>query len=222
MDKYIESFSSQGKLVADEKENIIFLCNFIRHQTSTSPKILEGLQKIAPSIPSPVIAKALCIRYPQVYGADKEASDTVSIPYADGIHTLSIPSGEIGSWNREVGIVNCEEGGSEAPPPCPHKKIVALYHEALPEHQRVEMLNDKRKGLMNARWKEVGERLRTKDKPDGAEERLAYLKHYFSVASQKEIFTGKKAFSDGGVYMVNFDKLMSPDCFVGIIEGKYT
>lgn len=221
VDKCLESFSSQGKIVADEKENIIFLCNFIKHQTSTSPKILEGLQKISPSIPSPIIAKAICIRYPQVYGVNKDASDTISIPYADGTHTLSIPSGEIGSWNREVGIGNCEEGGASAPPPCPHKKIVALYHEALPEHQRVEMLNEKRKGLMNARWGEVGERLRAKEQDDSDTSRLAWLRHFFSVAAKSDFLTGKKAFPDGGVYMVDFDKLMSPSGFVGVVEGKY-
>ena len=117
VDKFLEAFQEAGKVVCDPEHNLVFLTNFIRHQSSTSPKIIDGLRKLAPSIRSPIIAKALCIRYPDVYGVTKDASDTVSIPYANGIHTLCIPSGEFGSWNLEVGKGKLEEGRKIAPNP---------------------------------------------------------------------------------------------------------
>ena len=115
VDKYLEAFEAAGKIVCDSDHNLVFLTNFIRHQSSTSPKILDGLRKLAPSISSPVIAKALCVRYPDVYDVDKESSDTVSIPYANGINTLCIPSGEIGSWKGEDGKGKMERGSGKVP-----------------------------------------------------------------------------------------------------------
>ncbi len=118
VDKYINMFASHGKLVADEKMNLIFLCNFIKHQTSTSPKLLEGLQRIAPLVSSPIIAQAICIRYPQVYGLNKhdfDTFDTLHIPYANGMHSLCIASQEIGNWKLEEGSWKLEEGNDAAP-----------------------------------------------------------------------------------------------------------
>lgn len=103
VDKYLAEFEASGKIVCDPAHNLIFLTRFIRHQTSTSPKILQGLKQLTASIPSPIIAKALCVRYPQVYGIETYHTDTVSIPYANGMHTLDIPSAEFGSWKMEDG-----------------------------------------------------------------------------------------------------------------------
>lgn len=103
VDKYLAEFEARGKIVCDPEHNLIFLTRFIRHQTSTSPKILQGLKQLTASIPSPIVAKALCVRYPQVYGIETYPTDTVSIPYADGMHTLDIPSAEFGSWKMENG-----------------------------------------------------------------------------------------------------------------------
>lgn len=116
VDKFLEAFQEAGKIVCDSERSLVFLTNFIRHQSSTSPKLLDGLRKLALSINSPIIAKALCIRYPEIYEVNKDASDTVSIPYADGIHTLCIPSGEFGSWKREEGKGKLEEGKGKNPP----------------------------------------------------------------------------------------------------------
>jgi hypothetical protein len=109
VNKHLDDFKVSEKIVCDQDHNLIFLVNFIRHQCSTSPKILDGLAKLAPTICSPIIAKALCIRYPEVYGVDRYPMDTVSIPYANGIHTLCIPSGEM-EREREIGTGNLEDG----------------------------------------------------------------------------------------------------------------
>lgn len=110
VDRYLTDFEANGKVVCDPSHNLIFLTRFIRHQTSTSPKILQGLKQLTLSIPSPVIAKALCVRYPQVYDVEPYPIDTVSIPYANGMYTLDIPSAEFGSWNLEVGKGKVEGG----------------------------------------------------------------------------------------------------------------
>lgn len=107
------------------------------------------------------------------------------------------------------------------PPACPYEQVIALYHAALPEHQRVEVINAKRRGAIKARWGDVGGRLRNKGHPDGQSERLSYLRRFFLRAAESDFLTGKKMLRDGTVYRVDFDKLISPGGFVGVIEGKY-
>lgn len=104
---------------------------------------------------------------------------------------------------------------------CPYTAIVAMYHEAFPEHPRVALLNAKRKKAIKARWADAGERLRKLRRDDSASGRLDYFRRLFSKAGQSDFLTGKKAFRDGSVYRVDFDKLMSPGGFIGVIEGKY-
>lgn len=112
-------------------------------------------------------------------------------------------------------------GPQSSPPPCPYEQIRDMYHRAFPEHPRVALLSAKRKGSVKARWGDAGRRLRELQRPDCAAERLAYFQRLFHKAAMSDVLTGKKAFRDGGVYRVDFDKLMSPGGFMGVIEGKY-
>lgn len=114
------------------------------------------------------------------------------------------------------------EPGRDSPASsCPCEKIRDMYHAAFPEHPRVALLNAKRRGAIKARWSDAGKRLRELKRPDSAAERLAYFQRLFKRAAMSDFLTGKKAFRDGSVYRVDFDKLMSPGGFMGVIEGKY-
>jgi len=106
-------------------------------------------------------------------------------------------------------------------PSCPAKEIVELYHEILPEHPRVEILNEARRRSINARWSDIGNRLKEKSRRDSRENRLEYMRQIFLKASQSDFLCGRTTFRDGKTYMVTFDKLMSPSGFIGVIEGKY-
>ena len=106
-------------------------------------------------------------------------------------------------------------------PPCPAKEIVELYHEILPEHPRVEILNETRRRSINARWSDIGTRLKEKGREDTRAARLAYMRQIFLKASQSDFLCGRTTCRDGKTYMVTFDKLMSQSGFIGVIEGKY-
>lgn len=75
-------FESDGKLIRDGLK--IWLTNFIKHQTTTSEKLIAGLQKLIPNIESPKICHAVCIRYPHVFEGLGYRMDTLSIPPAEG------------------------------------------------------------------------------------------------------------------------------------------
>jgi hypothetical protein len=105
---------------------------------------------------------------------------------------------------------------------CPYRKIIELYHEALPGHPQVKMLNKTRKEHISARWKDAGERLRSLKSQDSPEYRLAWFGKYFAYAGTRDLLTGRRALSDGRVYIADFDKLISPSCFVALVEkSKY-
>ena len=113
------------------------------------------------------------------------------------------------------------EGHAGKRPACPVKEIVAMYHDILPEHPRVEIINAQRRGAINARWADIGNRLKEKGSEDSREARLEYMKHVFLKASRSSFLTGRVTGHDGRTYMVTFDKLMSPSGFIGVIEGRY-
>lgn len=79
-------------------------------------------------------------------------------------------------------------------PPCPHDKIVALFHEVLPELPGVDLslLNEKRRTLMNARWKWVLETKRSDGvrRAETPEQALNWLRLYFNKVRSNGFLMG--------------------------------
>lgn len=101
-----------GKVICDG--NYIWLTRFIKHQCSTSPKLVQSMKAILKDLPSKKLRRAICLAYPHIFECGEEdvsPDDTLSIPYPDGTTTVGIPSGEYGTWNMELGIL---EGGINA------------------------------------------------------------------------------------------------------------
>lgn len=121
--------------------------------------------------------------------------------------------------NTDSAIATASE--LEKTPSCPYQEIIDLYHRQLPEHPKVALLNESRRRTIKARWADVGKRLKAQGKPYGRDERLHYFTLLFGRASKSDFLCGRITGSNGRPYIVNFDKLMSPSGFIGIIEGKY-
>lgn len=64
VDELLAMLEAEGKLVTDG--DAVWLRNFIRHQTSTSPMIIKGLTRLYPQVGSSRIRADLCGRYPDV------------------------------------------------------------------------------------------------------------------------------------------------------------
>lgn len=224
LEKILFDFQQAGKIVCDPDYNLIFLCNFIKHQCTTSPKIMAGLMELAPKIPSPLIAKAVCIHYPAIYGVSKDDGDTLSIPYADGMQTLSIPSGEFGSWNLELGSKEPDGSfadGKPSPPPCPHDAIRDLYHECLPELPRTVTWGRNRQMLLKARWRETWERLREKEKPHTLPDLLEWWREYFARVRASPFLLGKVTGGQGKPFVADLEWLIRPENYAKVIDGRY-
>lgn len=74
----LAAFESSGRIVRDGGH--VWVCGFIRHQCSTSPKILTSLRALFPTVESAAIRAAILERYPHLFGAAPYPSDRVSVP----------------------------------------------------------------------------------------------------------------------------------------------
>lgn len=102
----LEKLEKAGKIVTDA--TFTLLTRFIRHQTTTSPKIAQALKGMLASVSSEKLRNALCLGYPSIFGGLSQSgyhtdtisigyqghTDTVSIPYPDPINTVGIPPAE--------------------------------------------------------------------------------------------------------------------------------
>lgn len=90
-------------------------------------------------------------------------------------------------------------------PDCPHKEIIALYHEHLPELSAVKVWTEKRKAHLSARWRE-----------DEKRQSLDYWKRFFVYVSQSDFLMGRKT-----EWRANLEWLVNGSNFVKVIERNY-
>lgn len=134
----------------------------------------------------------------------------------DGVDAVEEKRGE-----EKTSSPNGEEGGS-APPPCPHGRIVDLYHETLPTCPRCLELNDTRQGYIRARWRYVWEQLGQRKKPRATEDILASFRGYFEHVAKSPFLTGRAEASGGRPpFQADLEWLMRPTNWAKVREGKY-
>lgn len=81
IDEILSVFERDGKVVLEG--NVIWLVKFIKNQTTTSQKMIQGLFKLIPEISSPAICKQVCETYPHIFkkmDTPSNPNNTVSIP----------------------------------------------------------------------------------------------------------------------------------------------
>jgi hypothetical protein len=93
---------------------------------------------------------------------------------------------------------------------CPYQEIVAAYHEALPDCRHVEILTEKRKTHVRARWEN--------GLPD-----LDAWREYFAYVAKSKFLTGQIPPAPGKTkrFQVDFDWLINESNLVKVSEGKY-
>lgn len=96
-------------------------------------------------------------------------------------------------------------GKRTTPNACPHKEIVALYHEILPELRQVRSWNATRERHLRARWRE-----------DKRRQSLPWWREYFERVRASSFLVGKKT-----DWAADFDWLIRPTNMAKVLEGKY-
>ena len=104
---------------------------------------------------------------------------------------------------------------------CQHQKVIDLYHEHLPNHQKVEVWHDTRKSMLRTRWNEIHEEL-YKENPECTEDDiLKWWADFFKFIAKSKFLTGKTYSKDKRPFMVDLEWIVRPTNFTKIIERKY-
>lgn len=94
---------------------------------------------------------------------------------------------------------------------CPHREIIALYHQHLPMGTQVRVWNGTRAKHLQARWRE-----------DRNRQSLGWWERFFKYIAESEFLTGQTQPAPGrDPFVVSLDWLVSPQNFAKVIEGKY-
>ena len=97
-----------------------------------------------------------------------------------------------------------------AVPNCPHKEIVALYHECLPMCPTVRSWGKTRQGYLQARWRE-----------DAKRQSLDWWRGYFKYVADSRFLTGRVSRPDKPPFVASLEWLVRPENFAKVIEGTY-
>ena len=95
-------------------------------------------------------------------------------------------------------------------PPCPQERIVAMYHEVLPELRQVREWNETRRRLLARRWAEQRER-----------QTLGWWRDFFGYVRQSRFLMGQTTGRDGRAFDCDLEWLVRPANFAKVVEGKY-
>lgn len=100
---------------------------------------------------------------------------------------------------------------SAAGDPCPHQKIIDLYHEILPMCPQVRIWDERRRSYLRARWREDPER-----------QDLRWWEGYFRYVAKSRFLTGGGEARNGlPVFIANLEWLVRPKSLANVYEAKY-
>lgn len=157
---------------------------------------------------------------------EREEKKDLPVPNGTGVHKTGVlcacPAGEKTDDKKEK---------PEKLPNCPHKEIVELYHEVLPELPRCMVLSERRKNLIRARWREVltnpkiaGVFLSEEEARSSPRERgLLWFRRYFERVRESDFLMGlvPPTKDRDAPFKATLEWLMLPSNFAKVLEGFY-
>ena len=115
------------------------------------------------------------------------------------------------------------KAGKTAPagPDCPHRELLALWAEMLPElpQHEPEQWNGARADHLRSRWREVATRDGWKSRDDG----LVYFRRLFRWVRRSPFLMGQRdpARQGGRPFRLTLEWLVNPANYARVIEGQY-
>jgi uncharacterized protein YdaU (DUF1376 family) len=105
--------------------------------------------------------------------------------------------------------------------PCQHQKVIDLYHQLLPNHQKVEVWHKTRQGLLKTRWAEIEDEIFKEKGSVTEEEVLDWWTRFFGYIGKSKFLTGKTFTKERRPFMADLEWIVRPTNFTKIIERKY-
>ena len=208
----LDKLEDDGKIVVDGEA--ILITRFIKHQTSTSPKIVAGLIALLGNVTSQKIHDALVEYYRDIFPdsvCNLISYQTTPIPYKT--ETIPIPEKELEiEVEREV-----EEEGEPGKETFSPEAMMALWNEMLPSYGY---------GAIKAMSKDRRRRLRDRQKDFPDANTAAFWRKVFTVMQRSSLLRGLVSSSGHGHWRADIDFILRPGGtkpapLLMLIEGKY-
>lgn len=105
---------------------------------------------------------------------------------------------------------------------CPYDRLVAAYHECMPDNPRVKKLTETRRRLLRARWNEcqkpIGNAFGYTTEDEGVEK----WRDFFATCAQSEFLTGRTTPQPGRApFVADLEWLIHSGHFIHVLENKY-
>lgn len=114
-------------------------------------------------------------------------------------------------------VADPPDGRAYAVPDCPVAEVVERYHLRCPTLNRVEIVNEFRRGLVRSRWREVC----AEERFDRAQA-LEWWDDFFAFVNRSPFLTGRTAGKPGSPpFKADFEWLVRPQNFVRVVENRY-
>ena len=102
--------------------------------------------------------------------------------------------------------------------PCPHQKIIDLYHKLCPMMPGIVEWNNTRQGILRSLWNNKRTELKWKDEAEG----LEYFGMLFAYCAKSKFLTGQvPPNGDRKPFVANLEWIIRPNNFAKISEGRY-
>ena len=102
-------------------------------------------------------------------------------------------------------------GAATHPASCPHEKIIAAYHEILPQCPRVKKWGEASRKALRARWCEDKDR-----------QSIEWWRDFFTGVAASNFLTGKVNGSKGSSFVANLSWLVKPTSMEKVLNGNYS
>jgi hypothetical protein len=93
---------------------------------------------------------------------------------------------------------------------CPHRDVIALFHEVLPSVRRVRDWTPARAQLLRTRWRE-----------DSKRQNLDWWRKFFSYVGQSDFLMGRTHSQGRKPFELGLEWLLKAENFAKVREGAY-
>jgi hypothetical protein len=209
--KAFQEILDQGLVKPDFNARVIFIPNAIKFNKPQSPNVVRSWASHWDEIPEcelKDIARQSLKAFVEGMGPAFGEAFTEAI---DKTMPNQEQEQEQEQEKSHIDVSGADSLSTSASQNCPHEKIIAAYHKALPSCRRIVRWNDTRRRHLQQRWKE-----------DQNHQSMDFWEKFFGYVGQSKFLTGQVPGRDGKPpFVAGLDWLVKPDNFAKVIEGKY-
>jgi hypothetical protein len=107
-------------------------------------------------------------------------------------------------------ISDADDVQKSGKPTCPHKEIIAVYHEILPACPRIRDWTPARQTMLRARWNE-----------DDKRQNIAWWRNFFEYVASCDFLVGKVSSHGNRPFFADLPWLLKAENFAKVREGRY-